>query len=133
MPIRNSWVCYCPTLSISITDELYDHTAAAVHAERDSIAASPKSPSGSMGEDDLSLSPQSGINIDQQGRKKEKKNTFGIVEQRIEQATIKVDPNAGRDKSVGNASPSQGENWRGLKDLKEYELQYPSDTCPLIS
>ena len=95
-------------------DELYDRTAAAAHANRDSIVASSKSSSGSMAEDELFWSPQSGIDIDEQGRKK--KTTFGLAEQRSEQTTEKVDSNAGRDKSVGNASPSQGgkgENWRG--------------------
>ena len=115
-------------------DDIYDRAAAATHAKSDSISASSKYPSGSTGEDDLFWSPQSGIDIDEQGRKK--KTTFGLVEQRSEQTTEKIDSNAGRDKSVGNASPSQGgkgKNWRGLKDPKENELQYPSDTCPLIS
>ena len=95
-------------------DDVYDRTAAATHANRDSIAASSKSPSGSTGEDDLFWSPQSGIDIDEQGRKK--KTTFGLAEQRSEQTTEKIDSNAGRDKYVGNASPSQGgkgENKRG--------------------
>ena len=94
-------------------DDVYDRTAAATHANRDSIVASSKSPSGSTGEDDLFWSPQSGIDIDEQGRKK---ITFGLVEHQSKGGTEKVDLNAVRYKSVGNASPSQGgkgENWRG--------------------